>query len=125
MIDEPQTTPSQWAYREKRMRRLAWLLDESIRLPGGFRIGVDGILGLIPGIGDMAGAIIGSYLIYQARQLGAPRTLLFRMLANTVLEAVIGSLPLAGDLFDFYFKANSRNLKLLQAYCRHREPPQT
>lgn len=116
MAEEMPRVNAEAINREKRMQRLAWLLDESIRLPGGFRIGADGILGLIPGIGDVTGAVIGSYIIYEARQMGAPRTLLFRMFGNTVLETLIGSIPLIGDLFDFYFKANSRNLKLLQYY---------
>lgn len=102
--------------QQKRMQRLAWLLDESVRLPGGFRVGLDGLLGLVPGVGDISGAAISSYLIYQAHQMGAPRTLLARMAANVALETVIGSVPLIGDLFDFYFKANTRNMKLLQRF---------
>ncbi len=104
---------------QKQLRRLAWLLDESIPLPGGYRIGVDGILGLIPGIGDISTALLSSYILYQARALGAPKSLLFRMAINVLLETAIGSIPLFGDLFDFYFKANLRNLALLDQFHQH------
>jgi hypothetical protein len=115
-------SPSEQLAREKHMRRLAWLMDESIRLPGGFRIGIDGLLGLIPGIGDLSGAALSSYVIYQARMLGAPRSLLIRMGVNVVLEAMIGAIPIIGDLFDFYFKANSRNVRLLNEYFNQPKP---
>ncbi len=100
----------------KSIERLAWFLDESVRLPGGFRIGMDGILGLIPGIGDLSGAAISGYILYLARQQGASKTLLMRMGWNVLLETVIGSIPLIGDLFDFYYKANLRNLALLRKF---------
>jgi hypothetical protein len=105
--------------QHKQLRRLAWLLDESIPLPGGYRIGVDGILGLIPGVGDISTALLSSYVIYQARALGAPKSLLFRMGINVVLETIIGMVPLLGDLFDFYFKANLRNMALLDEFLQH------
>ena len=105
--------------QQKQLRHLAWLLDESVPLPGGYRIGVDGILGLIPGIGDISTALLSSYIIYQARALGAPKSLLFRMAINVALETAIGSIPLFGDLFDFYFKANLRNLALLEEFHQH------
>jgi hypothetical protein len=98
----------------KRLRALAWLLDNSIPLPGGFRIGLDPILGLIPGLGDALGAVLALYIIYEARQLGASRTLLLRMLGNMAIDAVLGSVPIIGDLFDAGFKANMRNLALLE-----------
>lgn len=103
---------------EKRLRRLAWLLDNSIPLPGGYRIGLDGLIGLVPGIGDAAGALVSSYLVVEAGRLGASKALLFRMAFNVLLEAVIGAIPFAGDLFDFAFKANLRNLRLLEQHTR-------
>lgn len=102
----------------KRLHRLAWLLDGSIRLPGGLRIGADGILGLIPGVGDFAAAAVSSYIIYEARAAGVPRRLLWRMAGNTLVDAIIGAIPIAGDLFDFYFKANLRNMRLLEDYWK-------
>lgn len=104
------------AERMKRLRVLAWLMDDSIPLPGGFRIGVDALIGLIPGIGDAIGAVISTYIINEARDMGAPRSVLLRMMSNVVMDTLIGIIPLAGDLFDAGFKANKRNLALLAQY---------
>lgn len=117
-------TPVSGAYsrgeqeRLERLRSLAWLLDDSIPLPGGFRIGLDAIIGLVPGLGDAIGALLSAYIINEARRLGAPRSVLMRMTGNVLVEAVIGAVPLAGDLFDAAFKANVRNLALLEHYRR-------
>ena len=102
--------------RLQRLRSLAWLLDNSIPLPGGFRIGLDPIIGLVPGIGDAVGALISVFILNEARQLGAPRSVLMRMSGNVLLETLIGSIPFAGDLFDAGFKANARNIALLERY---------
>ena len=99
-----------------RLRRLAWLLDSSIRLPGGFRIGIDGLLGLIPGIGDLLAAGLSGVILIEAARMGAPAGLVLRMAANVALELAIGVIPIAGDLFDFVFKANLRNLALLEEW---------
>jgi hypothetical protein len=104
------------AERTKRLRALAWLMDNSIPLPGGLRIGIDAIIGLVPGIGDAIGALISAYIINEARDMGAPRSVLLRMMGNVMIETVIGAIPFAGDLFDAAFKANSRNLALLARY---------
>jgi hypothetical protein len=109
--DAPQT-----AERVRRLRSLAWLLDNSIPLPGGYRIGLDAVIGLVPGLGDAIGALLSAYIINEARSLGAPRSILLRMLGNVAIETVIGAIPFAGDLFDAAFKANSRNLALLAHY---------
>lgn len=103
---------------QRRLRRLAWLLDNSIPLPGGYRIGLDGLIGLLPGIGDAAGALVSSYLVVEAARLGASKALLLRMAFNVLLETVIGAIPFAGDLFDFVYKANLRNLRLLEQHAR-------
>ena len=102
--------------RLRRLRQLAWLLDNSIPLPGGYRIGLDPIIGLVPGIGDAIGALLSAYIVNEARRFGAPRSILLRMLGNVVVETVVGAIPFAGDLFDAGFKANSRNLALLARY---------
>lgn len=104
------------AERAKRLRALAWLMDNSIPLPGGFRIGIDAIIGLVPGIGDAVGALISAYIVNEARGMGAPRSILLRMMGNVMIETLIGAVPFAGDLFDAAFKANSRNLALLAQY---------
>jgi hypothetical protein len=104
------------AERAKRLRALAWLMDNSIPLPGGFRVGIDAIIGLVPGIGDAIGALISAYIINEARGMGAPRSVLLRMMSNVMIETIIGAIPFAGDLFDAAFKANTRNLALLAKY---------
>lgn len=103
-------------------RRLAWLLDRSVPLPGGFRIGLDGLLGLIPGVGDAIGGGLSTWIVYQAWREGAPRIILARMLLNVGLDTLLGAIPLLGDLFDFFWKSNLRNLELLDAYRRAPQP---
>lgn len=100
----------------KRLDRLAWLLDSAIRLPGGFRIGVDGIIGLVPGMGDLVGAALSSYLVVEAARLKLPFRLLARMTMNILIELVVGVIPIVGDIFDFAFKANLRNMRILNEY---------
>jgi hypothetical protein len=102
--------------RLQRLRSLAWLLDSSIPLPGGFRIGLDALIGLVPVVGDVAGALVAGFILNEARLLGAPRSVLLRMSANVLIETVLGSIPLLGDLFDAGFKANLRNITLLEQY---------
>ncbi len=100
----------------RRLRRLAWLLDSAIRLPGGFRIGFDGLIGLVPGAGDLLAALLSSYIVIEAARLKAPSSVLMRMVGNIALELGIGLVPVVGDLFDFVFKANMRNVQLLETY---------
>lgn len=102
--------------RLQRLRSLAWLLDNSIPLPGGFRIGLDAVIGLVPGIGDAIGALVSVFVLNEARMLGAPRSVLMRMSGNVLIETVIGAIPFVGDLFDAGFKANARNIALLERY---------
>jgi len=106
----------------QRVRGLAHLLDDSIPLPGGFRVGLDAVIGLVPGIGDTAGAVLSAYVIAQAARMGVPKAVLLRMAANVGIEAVVGAIPLVGDLFDAGWKANARNVVLLNA---HLERPAT
>lgn len=99
----------------ERIRRLAWLLDNSIPIPGTrMRVGLDPILGLIPGVGDAAGMLLSGYIVVEAARLGASRATLLRMGWNVLVESVIGVVPLAGDLFDAGWKANARNVALLE-----------
>ncbi len=106
------------AARLDRLRRLAILLDNSIPIPGtGIRVGLDALLGLVPGAGDLAGGAFSLYILLQAARLGVPRTLLARMGWNLVVDVVVGAVPLLGDLFDAGFKANMRNLALLERHA--------
>lgn len=104
-----------------RLRRFAWLMDEGIRVPGTrFRIGLDPILGLVPGLGDAAGALLGSAILVAAIRQRVPKLTLVRMAANIGLDATLGSIPLIGDAFDAVWKSNVRNLDLLE---RHSAAP--
>ncbi len=103
----------------RRLERYAWFLDSSIRIPGtDFRIGLDGLIGLIPGFGDTVGALASSYILAEAGRLGAPKSVLFKMVFNIVIDALVGAIPILGDLFDFAWKANRRNVDLLNEYLR-------
>lgn len=100
-----------------RVRWLGYLLDEQFRIPGtGYRIGLDGLLGLLPGIGDTVGALLSIYVLFEAIQIGVPRTTLLRMVANVALDTVVGAVPVLGDVFDVAWKANKKNVALLNAY---------
>ena len=101
-----------------RLDKLSQLLDNAFAIPGTrFRIGLDGIIGLIPGIGDAAGAVLSIYVIAQAARLGLPVSALLRMVGNVALETVVGAVPIVGDIFDIVWKANTKNMALLR---RHR-----
>jgi hypothetical protein len=101
----------------RRGRALARVLDDLVRIPGTrFRIGLDPLLGLVPGLGDWLGWAAASDLLITAARLGVPAPVLLRMGANTALDALVGVIPLLGDAFDIGWKANRRNLKLLERY---------
>lgn len=101
----------------RRLEVLGWVLDDALRIPGtDRRVGVDPILGLLPGAGDYAGSVLSAWVVLEAAVLGAPASVLLRMLGNVGLELVVGVVPLLGDLFDFGWKANRRNLALLRAW---------
>ncbi|WP_225413092.1 DUF4112 domain-containing protein [Stigmatella hybrida] len=111
----PTTSPADSAALDQ-VRRLARQLDTSLRLPGGVRIGWDAVLGLIPAVGDWAGALLSSYIILQAVRLGASRGVLLRMVGNVAVEALVGVVPFVGDLFDVAWRANVRNVTLLEKH---------
>jgi hypothetical protein len=104
------------APRLKRIRFMSQLLDNWLRLPGGFRIGLDPIIGLLPGIGDLLGTLLSLILVYDAARLGIPKRVLLQMLGNVLLEALVGDIPLLGDIFDAVWKANIRNLRLVERH---------
>ena len=111
--------PLDAAARLARLRKLAWLLDAQFVLPGTkFRFGINGLVGLAPGAGDAIMGLVSLYIVNEARMMGAPPTLLGRMLANVAVEVVGGAVPLLGDLFDMAFKANLRNIALVEEWLR-------
>ncbi len=105
--------------REKHYRRLEWLvslLDDAIPIPGTqYRIGIDPLLGLFPGIGDGIGTICSGLVRVNDAKLGAPKAVLLRMFGNVLFDAAIGLVPILGDIADASFKANRRNLQILRA----------
>lgn len=103
----------------RRIARLAWLLDNSIPLPGTrFRIGLDAIVGLLPGLGDLIGVLLSSYIVREAARIGTPPSVLVRMAFNVAVEGIVGLIPFVGDIFDAAWKANQRNLALLDEHLR-------
>jgi hypothetical protein len=106
-----------------RIRSFSRLMDNAFRIPGTpFRIGWDPIIGLIPGLGDAIDTGISAYIIVMAARFGLPRSVLGWMIFNVGLEAVLGSVPLIGDLFDAFYKSNIRNLALLEQHLQTAEP---
>ncbi|SCY01880.1 DUF4112 domain-containing protein [Microvirga guangxiensis] len=100
-----------------RITLLAKLMDSAFLIPGlNRRIGLDAVIGLVPGIGDAVSAALASYIIWEARQLGLPRWKIARMVGNVAFDTAIGAIPLAGDVFDVFFKANERNLRIIHEH---------
>jgi len=122
--DERSTRPDPQAEQRElaHLDRVSHLLDAAIRIPGtNIRFGLDPILGLIPGVGDWAGALGSGYILVHAAGLGAARPTLLRMATNIGVDLLAGSVPVLGDLFDVGWRANQRNLALLRA---HLEAPE-
>jgi hypothetical protein len=106
------------------VQTLAWLLDNSIPVPGtgGRRFGIDAVIGLVPVVGDLVSGGLGLFVVWRASRMGLPRIVIARMLVNSTIDFVVGAIPFAGDAFDFWFKASTRNLALVR---RHLEHPET
>lgn len=106
----------------ERTRRLARLLDTEFRIPGtSFRFGLDPLIGLIPGVGDLVSASLSAHTIWRASRLGVPRRVRARMIWNTSVDLVAGALPLVGDVLDFFVRSNRKNLALLEAHLADAE----
>ncbi len=98
-------------------RTLARLLDSVARVPGtNVRFGLDPIIGLVPGIGDVAGAVLSGYLVFVGARLGATPSVLWRMVLNIAIDTIVGSIPILGDAFDVGWRSNMRNLALLERF---------
>ena len=110
-----------WLFRDETLRSLEILLDEAFRIPGtGFRFGIDGIIGLVPGLGDVLAGLLSLVIPLAAWTRGVPYITLLRMATNIAIGVLGGALPLVGDVFDVWWKANRRNYRLLQ---RHLHQP--
>jgi hypothetical protein len=107
----------------RRLDVLAQLMDNAFLIPGlNRRVGLDAIIGLVPGIGDAVTTLVQSYIIWEARRLGAPAGVIARMVGNVALDGMVGVIPFVGDLFDAGFKANIRNMRILREYLARSEP---
>lgn len=96
------------------VRAIARVMDTAVELPGGIKLGLDAILGLLPGVGDTISSAIGGYIVMVAAKMGIPRAVVWRMVLNLGVDAVIGLIPFAGDLLDIAWKANVKNVRLLE-----------
>jgi hypothetical protein len=104
----------------RRMEMVAKLLDSAFVVPGtSQRVGIDAIIGMVPGIGDVVTTVLSSYVIWEARNLGLSRWALGRMLANLAIHASVGTIPVVGDVFDALFRVNQRNMKIVNAELRN------
>lgn len=107
----PNTPEMKW------VDRITHLMDSKFRVPGTqFRFGLDPILGLVPGLGDATSLAVSGSLIYYMAKFGASRKVIYMMIGNVILDATIGSIPIIGNIFDFTYKANQRNVRLLKRY---------
>jgi hypothetical protein len=101
------------------LRALSRLLDSAFVVPGtNYRFGLDALIGLVPGLGDVVSALFSGYLVLQASRLGAPRSVVSRMIGNIALDTAVGWVPLLGDLFDVAWKSNNRNMALLEQHLQ-------
>lgn len=110
-----QLSPSEREQALRRIRTLALLMDSAWEIPGtNFRVGLDAVIGLAPGVGDAITTLIACYIVLEARRLGVRKRTIARMVGNVGIDAVVGAIPLLGDVFDATFKANAKNLRLLE-----------
>jgi len=101
-----------------RVSRLAYWLDAGIPIPGtSIRFGLDPVLGLVPGLGDAAGVLLAAWILFEGIRLGAPSATILRMASNIAIDALIGAVPVLGDVFDVVWKANLKNVALLERHA--------
>lgn len=106
----------------QRIEAMEKLLEGMFHVPGLGRVGLDSIVGLVPVVGDLVSAALGSYIIWEARNLGLPKWKLWRMAGNLAFDTAVGAVPVAGDLFDVLFKSNTRNLKIVRRHLDKHHP---
>ena len=117
-----QLTPRQVRGLEA-LRNVAQMLDSAFVVPGtSYRFGLDPILGLVPGLGDLVSPLFTIGILWQARELALPRIVQLRMIFNVAIDSLVGAVPLLGDLFDFAWKANKMNLALLERHAQEERP---
>lgn len=108
------------------LRRFAYFMDEAFAIPGTpIKVGLDAVLGLIPGIGDVIGGVLSSWIVVGALRHRVPAPVILRMLLNIGIDLLFGSVPVAGDVFDFLYEENVKNLRLLEKHRDRRRPPRS
>ena len=108
------------------LRRFAYFMDEAFRIPGTrMRLGFDAVLGVIPGVGDILGAVMSTWIIAGALRHRVPAWVIGRMVFNVATDLIFGAVPVAGDVFDFLFEENMMNMRLLEKHRDRRRPPRT
>jgi len=107
----------------RRIEMMEQVLERSFVIPGINRpVGLDAIAGLIPVLGDLVTAVMGAWIVWEARNLGMPKWKLARMAGNVLFDSAVGAVPVAGDLFDFLFRSNTRNLKIVRKHLDKHHP---
>jgi hypothetical protein len=107
----------------RRVEALEKLLENSFTIPGlNRKVGLDALAGLVPVLGDVATATMGLYIVWEARNLGMPQWKLWRMIGNVGIDALIGAVPVAGDLFDFLYRSNTKNLRIIRKHLDKHHP---
>jgi hypothetical protein len=114
--------PSDLRKVQQQLDQYAWLMDNCFRIPGlNWRFGLEALIGLVPGLGDILGGALALVLLVRAVQFRLPVIVIIRMVLNYTLDLLVGMIPVAGDLFDFIFKSSTRNMKLFHQYAEHPE----
>lgn len=122
----PETVSSDELAARKRLEQVASWMDDRWRIPfTPIRFGLDALLGLVPFAGDLVGGLLSLWVVSEGVRLGTPRRLILRMLGNVLLEVGVGAVPVLGDVFDLYWKASRRNLRLLVAHLDARSGAET
>jgi Domain of unknown function (DUF4112) len=107
----------------RRVEALEQLLEHSITIPGlGRKVGLDAIAGLVPVVGDVVTAAMGLYIVWEARNLGMPKWQIWRMAGNVGIDTLVGAVPIAGDLFDFLYRSNTKNLRIIRKHLDKHHP---
>jgi Domain of unknown function (DUF4112) len=124
MLEQPSqsalTLPPDRIAKLAHLRKLSVLWDESLRIPGtNFRVGLESVIGLLPFGGDAIGILLSCYILYHAVQFKLPQSVLVKMVSNILIDGIAGSVPVLGDLFDSTWKANTRNVDLLEQHLKH------